>query len=386
MKRAIKSIALSSALLASSITPTLAQADGFVPVLSFAAGLLNQGVFPTSDAYTTDDNIFVESADGTTLAANIFVPNELDGPAPAVIFVNSWALNEYEYLQQAGELAEKGYIVLSYSSRGWGQSEGVINTAGPKDMVDFSAVVDYLIANYPVDPENIGAAGISYGAGISLLGAAHEPRIKAVAALSGWGSLVEALYGNQTPRLAWGEILTLTGDLIGNLDPTVNDYWDTIRNQDLQNLPEVFEWANQRSPIEFVDELNENGTAVYMAKAYGDNLFQPNSILDMFTQLEGPKHIDLMPGTHASADLIPSLVGIGDNISWDNTYEWFDHHLKGENTPIASAKPLNMKVKFEGRYESFDAFPIPEARDNTYYLHPRNAFDNGDLETYKYSG
>lgn len=75
-------------------------------------------MFPQSSAYTTYDDIEITADDGITLAANIFVPNGLEGLAPAVIFINSWGLNEYEYLQQAADLAEKGYIFLSYSSRG----------------------------------------------------------------------------------------------------------------------------------------------------------------------------------------------------------------------------------------------------------------------------
>jgi len=45
-------------------------------------------------------------------------------------------MNEYQYLQQAAELADKGYIVLNYATRGFGESGGLIDTAGPKDMND----------------------------------------------------------------------------------------------------------------------------------------------------------------------------------------------------------------------------------------------------------
>ncbi len=360
-------------------------ADGLLPIISFAAGLLNEGVFPESDLYTTDDDINITASDGINLSANIFVPTNLSSPAPAVIFINSWGLNEYEYLQQAAQLAEKGYIVLSYSTRGWGTSGGQINTAGPQDIDDLSRVIDFLIANYPVNENAIGSAGISYGSGISLLGAAHDPRIKAVSAMSSWGDLVDALYGNNSPRLVWGELLTIAGNLVGNLDPEVNQHWSDIKSQNLSAIPAIKEWAWARSPIKYIDALNANGTAVYLGKAYGDNLFQPNTLLDMFSQLTGPKHIDLVPGTHATAELLPSLAGIGDNIIWRNTFKWFDIHLKGETNSLSNAKPLNMKVKFSDRYESFDNYPVAQASNKTFFLHPRSTFDTGDLETYKYS-
>ena len=43
-------------------------------------------------------------------------------------------------------------MVLSYSTRGFGTSGGLIDTAGPQDMADLSKVIDYLIANYEVEP------------------------------------------------------------------------------------------------------------------------------------------------------------------------------------------------------------------------------------------
>jgi predicted acyl esterase len=377
---------LASGVMVSAIAlPAISQADdSFVPIISFAAGLLNQGNFPQSDLYTTDDNISIQAEDGINIDGNIFVPNNIQGLAPAIVFISSWALNEYEYLQQAGELAEKGYIVLSYSTRGFGTSGGVIDTAGPHDISDLSHVIDYLIANYPVDPEAIGAAGISYGSGIGLIGAAHDSRIKAVSAMSSWGSLEQSLYGNQTPRLVWGELLTLSGDLLGRPDPIIGQHWNTLKNQNLAQIPAVMDWAAIRSPINYVDQLNQNGTAVYLGKAYGDNLFQPNSLLDMFALLDGPKHMDLLPGTHATADLLPPLLGIGDMTIWQNTYKWFDIYLKGESNDLASAKPLNMKIKLTNRYESFDSYPIAEASAEKFYFHPRSMIDTGDLESYPY--
>ncbi len=383
MKKMFVALSMCAAV---SLTPQDAYAtgSGSIPILDFAGGLLNLPNFPTSENYTTNDDIVITAFDGVELTANIFVPNDIQGTAPAVIFINSWGLNEYEYLQQAGELADKGYIVLSYATRGFGESGGLIGTAGPDDMNDYSTVIDYLIANYPVDENAIATAGISYGSGISLIGAAQDPRVKAVAAMSSWGDLVDALYGNQSPRLVWGELLNLAGSLIGNPDPSIAENWDIVKNQKLDQIDQVIEWAGPRSPINYVDQLNANGTAIYMAKAYGDNLFQPNTLLDMFGQLTTPKYIDLLPGTHATAELLPSLVGLGDNIVWENVYKWFDIHLKGETNELSTAKPINMKVRFQDKFEQFDDYPLAETSDVTYYLHPRSTFDNGDMETYPY--
>ena len=94
------------------------------------------------------------------------------GTHPAIVFVNSWGLNDAEYLAQATAFARAGYTVLSYTTRGFWGSGGQIDTAGPQDIADVSAVIDWLLAHTTADPAHIGVAGVSYGAGIGLIASA----------------------------------------------------------------------------------------------------------------------------------------------------------------------------------------------------------------------
>lgn len=376
MKKAIIGLCAVSALSA-----PLAQADSaLLPALTLVGGLLNVGVFPQSDLYTTNDDITITADDGVELAANVFVPNAA-GLKPAVIFVNSWALNEYEYLTEAARFAEEGYVVLSYSTRGFGTSGGQIDTAGPLDMADFSNVIDYLLANYDVDPQRIGAAGISYGSGISLLGAAHDSRIRAVAAMSTWGSLRESLYGQETPRLVWGELLTLSSQLTGNPDPIIQQTWNDVLNH--RNLDAVYAWTDVRSPINYVDQINSNGTAVYISQNWGDNLFQVNNVLDLFSALDVPKHIDLQAGTHAGAE-IGGLLGDGNTHVLNNMHRWFAQYLQDDAGAMEGQLPVNMKVKFTSGYQQYSQYPLAEAHNETLYLKPRTLFSDGKLSDSPY--
>ena len=110
MKKAILAVTAISALCASALLPANAQAadSPLFPAISLIAGFLNQGIFPESDLYTTDDDIIINATDGVELAANVFVPTTGSGPYPAVIFINSWAANEYQYLTEAARFAETG--------------------------------------------------------------------------------------------------------------------------------------------------------------------------------------------------------------------------------------------------------------------------------------
>jgi dienelactone hydrolase len=163
-------------------------------------------VLPTS-AQTLPGSIqLIATPDGFQLGAYVSVPTgHGSGPFPLIVMPSSWGISYIEYVGQANVLANDGYIVVSYSSRGFdtfcaiNPSCGYIDIAGPLTVGDVSTVIDWALAHTPADPNNIGVSGISYGAGTGLLAAEHDPRIKAVAAMSGWANLGASLDANQTP-------------------------------------------------------------------------------------------------------------------------------------------------------------------------------------------
>jgi predicted acyl esterase len=317
--------------------------------------------------YSTDAVTFT-SADGTQLAGTVFIPQATSAGQtfPAIIFINSWAFEEEEYTVQAAMFASQGYIVLSYDARGWYSSTGLIDVAKPADVQDLSAAVDWLQANTPVDMKNIGAAGISYGAGISLLGLAGEPRIKTAASMSGWGSLTRAQYEQQTPSLVWSAILVALSN-IGRPDPTILQGFNDLILE--QNIPAVVAAMEISSPINYVGNINARKAPVYFSNNWDDDLFKPNSILDMFSQLTGPKHLDLLAGIHMSAE-ISGLLGLP-GLPWDNVHSWFDYWLKGINNGFMSQPAVTMAVKHTSNTTTFASWPSSTVATKTFYLGPR---------------
>src|SRR5436305_1175552 len=81
---------------------------------------------------------------------------------------------------------------------------GIIDVAGPKDISDIGAALDWLQAHTPVDSANIGMGGISYGGGLSLLGVTLHDRVKTAVSMSGFVDVEKALFADGTPRLVWG--------------------------------------------------------------------------------------------------------------------------------------------------------------------------------------
>lgn len=267
--------------------------------------------------------------DGVTLKANVTAPAG-GGRHPAVLMPSSWGLNDLEYVAQAKALAADGFVVVSYTPRGWWASGGEIDTAGPKDMADLSRVIDWTVANTATDPARIGAAGVSYGAGISLLGSAFDRRIRAVAMLSGWTDLVYSLYSDQTRHRQSAGLLELAARLLGEIGPDLGGKLADFKAD--RDVAEVMAWARVRSPATYLDAINANRPAVLIANSWGDSFFPPNQLAAFYQRLTTPKRLELRPGDHA----IPELGGILglDNDVWTSTRRWFGEHLAGRDTGI----------------------------------------------------
>ncbi len=285
------------------------------------------------------------------LKANVIEPTSA-GRHPAIVFVNSWGLGDLEYLAQAGSLADAGYTVLSYCARGWWSSGGQIDTAGPKDIADASTVVSWLTANTTADPAHIGMAGVSYGAGISLIAAAFDPRVRAVAALSGWSDLVYSLYGDNTRRQQAARLLQVAAQLLGRPSAELTANLDSyFGNRDIDT---VKAFGRVRSAATYVDRLNTNAPAILLANAYGDSLFGPDQLVSFYQALSTPKRLELAAGDHAVVELT-GLLGL-DNHVWTSVHRWFDSYLRGVDTGITAEKPIQLKVRTSGATEGYAAW------------------------------
>lgn len=354
----------------------------FLSSLSLQANICVEVELPESDSFSSKSNILINSFDNVKISANLLTPKNSNKKHPTIIFVNSWMLEEHEYIFQATKLARKGFQVLSYSTRGWGCSGGTINVVGPKDIKDLGVVIDWLEASTDVDSKNIGIAGISYGGGITLMALAKEPRIKTGFAMSAWGSLSDALYGNNTPRKFWGALLVYGGVFFGNLGEDVESMFDDLMNH--RNIKNVMNWAKIRSPITYIEELNKRRPPVYISNNFGDNLFQPNNVLNYYAKLKGPKILDLNQGTHASGELTGLFSS--NNYTFKKLHHWFSYWLMNiQNEEEIKLNTVNIQTDVNHSRETFSGLMDKQITKMKLNLHP-NIVNNGSLRLYPYSG
>ncbi|WP_266160035.1 CocE/NonD family hydrolase [Dyella silvatica] len=318
------------------------------------------GSFTTSVKY-------IPSWDGAQISAVVMVPKDQGiGPFPLVVIPSSWAAPDLQNVGSGAVLASQGYIVVGYTSRGFYDSQGLIDIAGPATVKDVSAMIDWALINTPSDPNAIGAVGTSYGAGVSLLAAELDPRIKAVAATSAWADLAASLYPNQTPSSQAMAGLVLAGTVTGHPGPELTAATSRILAGDFDGAAAiVLPLAAARSPITNVANLNANGTAVFLANAFNDSLFAPGQLVDFYGQLSGPKQLMFSQGDHGSAETAGSL-GLPNEV-YTAIDRWLDHYLKGINNGV-DAEPRVRLHSQSGIWHDYADWAAVQHGATPYYL------------------
>lgn len=281
-------------------------------------------VYAETAAYS---EVSLTMTDGTVLDASLSVPKNLAPgqtcpvivlPAPLI------SIGHRAYLGMISRWAKGGYVVLAYSQRGLAKSTGEIHVAGPQDVADATEVINWLIRQDGVDADRIGFFGASYGAGTSLLAAAKDQRIKAVAGASAWADLFASLYENGTRHLkAFEALVQLFGE-----DRCSQEFREIIQKIRANTIDDqVKKFAEARSPKNNLKAFNDAATPILLTTTWHETIFSVPAVIDFHSRLTGPKTLLVQVGDHGNAEL-PGLIGLSAKPT-DMTYRWMDHHLGG---------------------------------------------------------
>ncbi len=278
------------------------------------------------------------------LAATLYQPRFFPF-APAAVYIHGWGghrLTGEDNL--AYYIAATGYIVLSYTARGFGDGEsgGRVTLAGPDELNDLRRVIDWLTADpdHVIGPRvtKVGVLGGSYGGGHSFQ-IASDPRVSAVIPLVGWTDLEQALYPNGAIKYKLG-----LAEFYGGLDQRVGqapffnysqlqfDLFDSAAEGRVpdsgtrQTLRARSIAARNADGQEILDPSRQPVAPTFIIQSWDDYLFPPSQVLEVFSQITAPKQIYL--GRHGHPPGGNTFEGEDLYIATE-VLRWFDHYLRG---------------------------------------------------------
>lgn len=149
------------------------------------------------------EDVYFYSA-GHRLRGFWYPPANADGPVPAVVCGHGFS--GMIGLQMVGipeTLSAAGYGVLTYYSRGIGESEGPRGRVIPREQVeDMRNAVTYVQTRGEVDPARIGLFGSAWGCSVAVVAAAEDKRVKGLVGTVGIGDC-ERWLRSERPRWEW---------------------------------------------------------------------------------------------------------------------------------------------------------------------------------------
>ncbi|MGB3405056.1 MAG: alpha/beta hydrolase [Microcoleaceae cyanobacterium] len=138
-----------------------------------------------------------------TLAGDLYLPDDYQqgDKLPGVVVTGAWTtVKEQMPATYAEEMADRGYAVLAFDFRNWGESAGSQRQLEnpTKKTEDIVAAANYLTTRPEVDANRIAGLGICASAGYMADAAVQSDSIKAIALVAPWlhdPEIVNQVYG-----------------------------------------------------------------------------------------------------------------------------------------------------------------------------------------------
>ncbi len=141
-----------------------------------------------------------DSAQTVTIETRLYLPQQT--PAPAIMLAHGFGGSLRSVHTQAEEFARRGFVVLTWSARGFGRSTGQIalnsidrEVRDAQKLLDFLATRDEVQKDKGGDPR-VGVTGASYGGALSLLLAGVDKRVDTLVPVITYNDLAQALLPN----------------------------------------------------------------------------------------------------------------------------------------------------------------------------------------------
>jgi ABC-2 type transport system ATP-binding protein len=343
-----------------------------------------------------------------SLDTDVYVP---DGTLPAAgfplldIFHGGGSTKDNAYdAAHARSFAEDGYVVVSYSARGHGNSGGQTSVAGPAEIRDLFDVTAWALSRpeFHIDRTRIALAGYSQGGLHTNLGQvwSNDPSVnpygisfRALEPGNTPNYVFNALVPNSVLKLSFGVGLIGTyvgGSTSGKLAPVV-DKWIATAAADAPQLYGSGDLCDRSTHDTATSTMKQDlawrsvgcqperlGLPWHWAQAFDDGLFPPDMAISMWNRAPNrDKHrLYLSMGGHAA----PAADESVEQDKFDTQRRFLDAVMQGKALPKPSVVYWTRDPAIEVPADSYayppdawrrqtaDSWPPAKVADATYRL------------------
>jgi ABC-2 type transport system ATP-binding protein len=334
-----------------------------------AGALIALSLMPVSASAESVIARTITTAPGVAIDTSLYIPSKV--PAPAILIAHGFGGSKDSVASDAQYFVSKGYVVLTWTARGFGKSTGQISmnsTTG--EVADTRALISYLanskyVTQDKTDDPRVGIMGSSYGGANALMTASVDQRIDAVIADITWNDLANDLFpqsvqGSQESgpfKKVWAgtffSAVSLQNAYLGECGSFTQAWCDAYRNAAINGAPSAAERALMASvsPKNFASSIT---APTLLSQGQADSLFPLT---------ESYKTAQLIKKAHPQTPLSMIWHAAGHDGGLDQKQylldqylKWFKKHLSGQKIDF----PAFQFTKTNGSISLQDSTVIPK--------------------------
>ena len=305
----------------------------------------------------TVQRVVFNAPDGVRLVGHLRTPAGGTRRLPAVLLSNAMTSVKEQSVQTgyAQGLAKAGFVTLTFDQRRFGESGGLPRQHEDNEdrLTDLQVAVSYLSGLPKVDPDRIGALGVSIGGGLVMKLTAIDPRVRAFVAIAA-GLLDPQRLREILPPGAYPTLLAEQAAALQRYHRTGElDYIPVVRTPGSgypDNQPVLFDntiateyygterggipqWTNRATVLSLrtilVHDTRQLADLVgpragLLAVGALDNSTFPADHQAIYDRLTGPRRLVLVPGAYHN-DLYDQPQYVQEVV--DEAVTWFRTHL-----------------------------------------------------------
>lgn len=306
-------------------------------------------------AQYTSENLWLTMDDGIRLDVTLLTPDFQPPPGgfPAIVFVHGLggSKNSESIRRPAQEFAGSGYVTLTYSVRGQGDSEGKSTVFATREQKDLEFIVDWLANKLIVNDTLIGVSGASQGGYHAWFAAVNRMNVRVVApenstplradAAARYGCYAHAI----TAELEWSPNLRLDTLAYPLKHWLLVDHYDSVCA--VLSRGRTFDST----------DVAASTARFCMLGAWHDHVFPQNRVAGAFSVATEPSFMYLGVGGHQSGISFDEAL-----YREDLKRRFFAENLRGEVCGLDTLGPVIVSLGPRWNHVELDTWP-PESQE-----------------------